>query len=118
MQNFTDARSLLDAIDAFLSDPNVPEQERAGLWDVLTALRGPEGKDDCPERKAVKEAVTGVIRANAFPRTAFLGINERPNRAIFTLRRLADFAQTKKGHFRFHCLQACSFLGIETKNVA
>lgn len=108
--NYETAREMLDAIDSFLCRG---DEEAANLWNVLTALRGPGGKKNA----ACKDAVTGVIRANAFPRTAFLGINERPSRAVFTLRRLCDFTGVKKGHFRFHCVKACEALGIETKGI-
>jgi len=113
--NYT-ARGILDAIDAFLSDPEVEGTEKTKLWDVLTALRGPEGKKGCPTAKALKEAITGVIRANAFPRNAFRRIDERVNRSLVTLSRSADFAKCPKGHFRYHAFQACQALGIVVKN--
>lgn len=109
------ARQMLDTIDAFLVDNEVDGAEKAKLWDVLTGLRGPEGKKGCPTTKALKEAITGPIRANAFPRNAFLGIDERTNRAVVTLSRSADFSKCPKGHFRYHAYQACQALGVIVK---
>jgi hypothetical protein len=108
-------REMLDAVDGFLTDPLVDEVEKKALWDVLTALRGPEGKKDDATRKAIKDAVTGPIRANAFPRTAFQTIEDRPNRAVMTLRRSIDVSGTPKGHFRFHSMEAAKALGITIK---
>lgn len=55
-------RKMLDRIDAFLAKPGKESEE---LWDILTALRGPDDQDN-----VVKEATTAVIRWQAFPRTA------------------------------------------------
>lgn len=111
------AREMLDSIDAFLVSDDVDEAQKSALWNVLTALRGPEAKKGDAQAKAVKEAVTGVIRANAFPRNAFRSIENRPNRSVVTLSRSVDFKGVAKGHFRFHAIQACQALGITTKNV-
>lgn len=113
MNDYLTARNVLDAIDAFLTDDGVEESEKAALWNVLTALRGPGGT----RSETVKANVTAVIRANAFPKTAFQRIDNRPSRALFTLRRLVDFTGAKKGHYRFHAIKACEALNLETKGL-
>lgn len=54
-------REMLDKIDVFLSTAPIDEAQQ--LWDVLTALRGPD--DDDPE---LKSRTTTHIRAAAFPK--------------------------------------------------
>lgn len=56
-------RKVLDEIDAILVD-----EGRAGqlLWDILTALRGPDRDADA----SVKWTSTARVRARAFPKTA------------------------------------------------
>lgn len=58
-------RNILDTIDEFLVD-NISNGEGGKLWDVLTALRGPDDESDW----ASKYTATGPIRAAAFPRFA------------------------------------------------
>lgn len=57
-------RKLLDQIDEFLT--TAPLEEAKQLWDVLSALRGP----DEPRLGGVKEACTIHIRQAAFPKFA------------------------------------------------
>lgn len=55
-------KEVLDVIDEFLVQHG-RDNEGAMLWDVLTALRGPDSGDD-----EVKQATTVHIRAAAFPK--------------------------------------------------
>lgn len=55
-------RDVLDLIDAVLLRR---DEESAKLWNVLTALRGPDSGDE-----ALKLATTCHVRQAAFPRTA------------------------------------------------
>lgn len=69
------ARDMLDLIDRFLlarmKDPCFTKTEAAKLWDVLSALRGPDFDDG--KGIELKAATTVPIRRVAFPRlTAFL----------------------------------------------
>jgi hypothetical protein len=64
------AREMLDLIDQFLVSPPIPfsgsdpfgPTEQKALWDVLSALRGPDDMKD-----AVKHVTTARIRKAAFP---------------------------------------------------
>lgn len=57
-------RDVLDVIDNALCE--LPKREATHLWDILTALRGP----DMPGTAVFKATTTSHIRAFAFPRTA------------------------------------------------
>ena len=58
------ALDVLDVIDRFLASDGVATDEKRALWDVLTALRGPDnGSDD------MKNAATIPIRRAALPLT-------------------------------------------------
>lgn len=58
------ARAMLDVIDAFLASEKTSPTEKRKLWNVLTALRGP----DISPAGQVKRISTGPIRMAAFPR--------------------------------------------------
>lgn len=100
-------RELLDQLDTYLSDPRQPLDERRALWDVLTAIRGPDRRRD---RKAFKHEVAGVIRAHAFPRTAKrLGKGQpgfRPKFTDGTLRDAAEHLADGGGHYQTHAWRA------------
>jgi hypothetical protein len=98
-------RSALDAIQDMLDG-----QEYSGeLWDVLTALRGPDSRD-----RKVKYATTAVIRSAAFPK--------RPceERSVFgkdsdelVKRRSSLFSKKlDNNHFREHVRDAFTALGL------
>lgn len=59
-------RRVLDQIEAVLMDPDHGKQ----LWDVLTALRGPDTKPFTQESYELKLRTTAIIRSRAFPRVA------------------------------------------------
>lgn len=66
-------RDILDVIDNYLSGTDlkgnvISSADSQELWDILSALRGP----DVTEDKPIKLATTAVIRAVAFPETAKL----------------------------------------------
>ena len=100
-------RAQLDTIDGWLQEGN----ENAGkLWEVLTALRGPDSGD-----MIVKNATTIHIRAAAFPRTAqnhtlpakFAIAGDEPS---------LNESLAGGGHFASHVYFALRTLGIkETK---
>ena len=56
----TTTRGMLDLIDKFLARC---DEESGKLWDVLSALRGPDDKDE-----ALKKHSTMLIRQAAFPK--------------------------------------------------
>lgn len=70
-RDITTAREMLELLDEWFSEssnhsdhPCQHENERARLWDVLTALRGPD-----TDNLDVKHTSTAVIRTAAFPNT-------------------------------------------------
>ena len=105
-------REMLDVLDAFFVEAD-PYDARC-VWDVLTALRGP---DDAKEHPLSKVRGTVHVRAAAFPRTAAIpsracladfNTGERP----FTRK---DFPQSFDGHldhFARHIRLAMLALGI------
>lgn len=60
----TTAREILDQIDEFLTGSAIDGRERDKLWNVLTALRGPDDRND----QQGKDAATSIIRGKAFPK--------------------------------------------------
>ncbi len=87
------ARGVLDLIDERLV--NLPPQERAKLWDVLTALRGPDFED---KNEELKKATTCHIRSKAFPlcRQASVDYKDHTDQATVYLYGLAYFAKNPK----------------------
>lgn len=109
------AREVFDVIDEFL----VREALRAvgkgsvegkRLWDVLSALRGPDG-DDTDD---LKHRQTEPIRRAAFPKLAALydkGINI-PGGAMFAGDRFIIIADDKEDHFNWHASSAARALNL------
>lgn len=64
-QEASNAAEALDLIDEMLS--GLPMPEAKALWDILTALRGPDSDDD--EGEELKLRTTAILRANALPKT-------------------------------------------------
>ena len=107
------AREVLDVIDKALT--SLPPDESRKLWDVLAALRGPDGYDNC----GLKLQATVPIRRAAFPLTT----------ALCRAAILADFGQNRAGeppqfnaallsasaHFDRHALWAATALGLYEK---
>lgn len=112
-------RAMLNEIDAFLVKYSKHKAAKE-LWNVLSALRGPDVKED----QGAKDGATNVIRTSAFPRTAK---NERRPRRRTSIP--ASFAPDKSevvtlppkrgvygdGHFRSHIRAAAKALGLETR---
>ena len=62
------ANEVLDAINNFIADRDVQTREKDRLWDVLSALRGPDFMDDeAPLWYGIKLETTAKIRSCAFP---------------------------------------------------
>lgn len=112
---FSSAREMLDAIDSFLVE--APVEEARSLWDVLTALRGPDNGND-----AVKDETTLPIRRTAFPKMAAMsreaGDANRTGAIFFPYYSsptgFSDVVRTSRpdGHFFYHTVQAARALGL------
>ncbi len=74
MEILTKAAQVLDVINDFLGD--APDQEVANLWDVLSAIRGP----DVSNSENDKQVTTAIIRAAAFPRARNIAVGATFNR--------------------------------------
>lgn len=61
-----ETREMLDRIDDFLVNDDIPELAKSQLWDVLSALRGPDEMN----KDALKSTTTIPIRRAAFPKMA------------------------------------------------
>jgi hypothetical protein len=85
-----------------------PEQHK--LWDVLTALRGPDSPEN---RNSVKSATTEVIRLHAFPNAAAYNALYGDFSADSELRveRRAKMPSVG-GHFYGHAKEAFKALGL------
>jgi hypothetical protein len=112
-------REILDVIDNALrpSDKTVYgyDQEVARkLWNILSALRGPDNAS-----VFIKDATTGVIRRQAFPKTfkgnfgdsylhrnLALSYTDDPGKVVFR----RDFM--KQDHFGGHVIKAFNSLGL------
>lgn len=119
----TTCREVLDVIDEFLATAaNVSPigfhyQEADNLWNVLTALRGPD--DEVEENKV---AFTAVIRGTAFPRTLktatytfhALGFQIRPDSEALIASR-AEKWNKLYNHFGGHVRTACRALELQPK---
>jgi len=75
--NIKTCRQALDVIDEMLA--GLPVYERNRLWNVLTALRGPDDEDIDS-----KKATTAIIRSVALPKAASITIGF-PNASILGL---------------------------------
>jgi len=58
------AKDFLFTLDAFFAAQRVSNEEKRKVWDILTALRGPDGSN----HYLLKWATTAVIRAHVFVR--------------------------------------------------
>lgn len=110
-----EVRSVLDAIDTILAQPsNVqgPSPDARALWDILTALRGPDS-----ENTDLKLETTCVIRRAAFPKTAATSMTSGQLLASFGAPEtefsvLETAAWKGEGHFLLHAINAAGALGI------
>lgn len=111
-------REALDAIDGFLVDDAVEPVEKRRLWDVLSALRGPDSRDE-----ALKQETTVNIRRAAFPLTAqarmpggkYYDVTREWLGASFTDARplrLFDFPMDVSAHFTDHVWRSTESLEI------
>lgn len=99
-------REVLDIIDGVLAQD---EEDARELWDILTALRGP---DDGSVRK--KDSTTVHIRAAAFPKTAssyFTHATMNPHNPLD----LTPGTQLNDWHFDGHVRSAAVALGLISK---
>lgn len=98
-------REALDCIQEMLNNHTYS----ADLWDVLTALRGP----DCRNHK-LKMATTAVIRDAAFPKhpTSLLSFYGRDDHKSFVRRKKMFKDKENRPHFREHVASAFESLGL------
>ncbi len=91
-----DWRKMLEAIATFV---NVHDEHSKNLWNVLSALRGPDNMDGV---SAGKFCTTGVIRyaAGITPGPTWMVVN--PD----TRERAGDRKHTPSGHFQDHARKA------------
>lgn len=111
----TKVRKALKDLDKVLSNTSREGLVVArDLWNILSAVRGPDRHDE----SAFKGAVTGVIRKVAFPK-AFKRtsrIESSPNQMSVSNGDAKTFAlqrnQLESGHFRDHGSEAFTALGL------
>lgn len=99
-------RDMLNQIDEFLSRSDSASAE---LWQVLSALRGPD--ENMP---SIKHAMTEPIRTAAFPKTAQVFLYGGWAVPAFFAEPGTSFLHLYEGgaHFRNHAQRAAILLGI------
>lgn len=100
-------KGMLRQLDRFFADNTVVTEEHHKLWDVLTALRGP---DSC--NMNTKEATTAVIRHAVFPQgrsniPANIGMDD-----TWAAERRAKM-KNNGSHFWDHAWHAFNALGLK-----
>jgi hypothetical protein len=90
------AKQILKAIDTWATR-NAAFEERAKLWRILTALRGPDESVD----QAFKYQTTGVIRRDSLPSLA-----KRMTAVVAAEGVAFDAAYTHSWHFHSHAVEA------------
>jgi hypothetical protein len=103
-------KGMISSIRSFMMNSDIDRAEKVKLWEVLTALRGPDFDDD---DLSVKDSTTAVIRQATFETQDgyHLGAMVRPDteRARIFRRDRPD----NYGHFWSHALRAFEALGMD-----
>lgn len=115
-------RRVLDIIDRTLL---VGDDAAEELWEILTALRGPDFEGTLePDGRvswSIKEDTTAVIRTAAFPRTARASCIDAirigasfaaPGRTLGKVSKCAVGASYSVGHFMSHINRAAAALDL------
>lgn len=98
-------KQVLAVIDKFGADTKVKSEEKRKLWDVLSALRGPDSNSE----SSLKGSLTCVIREHAVPRLAEkYAMLLLDNQGLCSERRFI-YPST---HFTTHALKAFDALGL------
>lgn len=98
-------RGMLSQIEDFLLHR---DDKAAALWDVLSALRGPD------ERSENKNATTIHIRRRAFPRLSKLAEDSGPRRIPASFITYAPFdPRMSSSHFTKHIRKAAKVLRLK-----
>lgn len=108
------AQSLLNQLDQFFASEDITDKEKQKLWDVLSALRGPDA-----ETEGMKHATTSIIRSHALPEACrpgqyledALDVNY-DNPEHLKLRQSHMYNTGQFNHFRHHALRAFNALGL------
>lgn len=108
-------RQMLDEISAFLSNPDVKDLEKHRLWDVLSALRGPDSYNE-----DYKNASTCLIRYHALGNVLnnFTWVVKKDLPQLVKLRKEMSVALTAANdtndiHFIVHNIDAFRALGLK-----
>lgn len=109
----------LDVLRGFFLDESIEEFEKRKLWNILTALRGPDNSNDF----STKEATTAVVRAHFFWKDGHIprdfidrgrdlfGSIIREDSTRHALKRVRD--DDGGVHFRSHVLKAFDAFGLK-----
>lgn len=105
-------RVLRDIESYILREAKLESGEGRKLWDVLTALRGPDDGD-----VTVKAQTTEIVRSAAFPKLAkasFSKFSSNQTGALFAELPVGkiNLVRTTTGHFKRHIEDAANALGV------
>lgn len=111
------ADAVLKSIVSFIKDREVKKEEKIKLWNVLCALRGPDGEvedknGDIFSQDEAKELTTNVIRYALFGKTVIAGTSIRANKDE---RYGVEDRVRMRGHFAWHAHKAFDALGLDWK---
>ncbi|HWY36161.1 MAG TPA: hypothetical protein VNX68_16065 [Nitrosopumilaceae archaeon] len=109
--------------DFFIKTPktfnenHAPTDEGHKLWDILTALRGPDNED-----RTIKDEITAVIRNKALPSCDKYGAivcSDAPDsgRIRYAIHTKAIVEHSDIIHFFFHAKRAFNALGLKWEEV-
>ncbi len=109
------AKEFLGGFAAFMRDPEVAQREKVALWDVLTALRGPDysGPEDVHEAADLKTATTCVVRdaLGLTPARFETGFSSHPDELLLASVRCV-LNEKPSSHFVAHARRAFDALGL------
>ena len=99
-------QEVLDSISKALRE--LPQAAAQDIWDILTALRGPDDEDE-----EVKQATTAVIRNAAL---GYLSVQRMG--AVYNLEDVVRLSgEGRFGHFASHVRRAAAALDLEVVEV-
>jgi hypothetical protein len=111
-------KELLDAVAAFLNGETVEREEKQEVWNVLSALRGPDMDGSVATELEVKGATTSVIREKLFGRgnraCLDVGISSGADSELNVgiRKNMAEYS-----HFTIHAKSAFRALGLKWDEV-
>lgn len=103
----TNKTEMLQMIRSFLDSPIVQHNDQSDVWDVLTALRGPDSGE-----YRIKIATTCVIRHTLMGHNQLFGYDINPDSDSLASIRISLNEEGGLNHFVLHAKRAFEALGL------